>query len=63
MQEENEKAPERSSRAGFRVVEISGIEPLFFVCLKVRKKSTVTHVTVRGLLLVEIRRLEVLFFV
>ena len=32
MQEENEKAPERSSRAGFRVVEISGIEPLFF-CL------------------------------
>ena len=32
MHPENEKAPERSSRAGFRVVEISGIEPLFF-CL------------------------------
>ena len=59
MHEENKKAPERSSRAGFRVVEISGIEPLFFfVCLKVRKKSTVTHVTVRRLLLVEISGIE-----
>ena len=63
MYPENKKAPERSSRAGLQVVEISGIELAVF-CLSegAHKVSAVTLVTARSFLLVEIRRLELAVF-